>query len=401
MKSLPRVRISEPFFLCAFVLALLCASCRKAEVRTPNEWNHERALCDLKINSFIDSGRFEEARTMSDSLIAAGQGDSRVLGQRARALEGLGMSTEAIAAYEEAILKDYENCENHLHFATYLMRIGKTGRAQTEFMEAKLFCEERYLPLIYRNMAVADIKLDKRELARQYVDEGLRIDPDDPYLCGLKGMLIARESPVSAESLFVKARKKGAASPEFLLQYGLMLIDERRFAEAIAVLDSASKDRPGDGEILLALAEAQDRAGRYREAQDILEMLLARADDRGIAKRLAKVLFHKGDYEEALALCMTLEQTPEVMDRVAMCLHHLGRSDEALAWARKALASKPDWPQAMVNLSVILASRGELDEAASLLERALAREPDNVAAKINLERLKDAQRLRREQKKAQ
>ena len=401
MRSFPRVRISGPLLRCAFLCALLCASCRTAEVRTSGAWTSERALCDVKVSSFIESGRFEEARRMTDSLIAAGQGDSRVLGQRARALAGLGMGTEAIAAYEEAILKDYENCENHLHFATYLMRIGKTGRAHTEFIEAKRFCDARHLPLIYRNLAVADIKLDKKDLAREYVEDGLRINPDDPYLCGLKGMLIARESPVSAESLFVKARNAGAAPPEFLVQYGLLLINEGRFSEAIAVLESASKSRPGDREILLPLAEGYDRADRYPEARNILETLLAGADDKGIANRLARVLFHEEDYGEALALYMKLEQTPEVMDRIAMCLHNLGRSQEALPWERRALASKPDWPQALINLSVILASMGELDEAASLLERALAGEPDNVVAKTNLERLKEAQRLKQEQKKAQ
>jgi Flp pilus assembly protein TadD len=399
-RSLPRPRMSASILLCACFLALIGASCRRADVREPNVWTEGRARADRSVNFLIESGRFSEALHVTDSLIAAGESDSRILGQKARALGGLGRSAEAIAAFEEAILGDYENCENHLHFATYLMRIGKTGRASTEFTEAKRFCEERYLPLIYRNLAVAEIKLDKKDLAVQYVDEGLRIAPDDPYLSGLKGMLIARENPVAAESLFVKARDKGDASPEFLVQYGLLLLNERRFAAAAAVLEDASSAKPGDREVRTYLAEAYDRGGRYREAQDVLRALLAEGDDPGLAEKLARVLFHQDDYGEALALYMKLEQTPEVMDRIAMCLQNLGRSEEALSWERKALASKPDWPQAMINLAVILASKGELDEAASLLERAIAKEPDNVAAKVNLERLRDAEKQKLEQEKA-
>ena len=187
----------------------------------------------------------------------------------------MGRGDEAIAVFEEAILADYENCENHLHFATYLMRLGKTGRAQTEFMEAKRFCEGKYDALIYRNLAVAGIKLDKRDLARQYVEEGLRRDANDPYLNGLKGMLVARENPVFAESLFVKARSLGEASPEFLVQYGLLLINEGRPREAADVLEEASRLRPGEREIAVYLAEALDRAGDYAGARVILDELLA------------------------------------------------------------------------------------------------------------------------------
>jgi Flp pilus assembly protein TadD len=95
---------------------------------------------------------------------------------------------------------------------------------------------------------------------------------------------------------------------------------------------------------------------------------------------------------------MKLDQSPEVMDRVAMCLHSLGRTDEAIPWARKALAARPDWSQGMINLAVILASGGELDEAASLLRRVLLLEPDNVSARANLDRLEEAKKKQSRQK---
>jgi tetratricopeptide (TPR) repeat protein len=392
MKASFRTRLFQCIFVCAAVASLACPSCRRAEVRGPSERTAGQIGAEGRVSSLLESGRFEEALAATDSLIAAGGGDARTLGERARALEGLGRSAEAIAAYEEAILKDYENCENHLNFATYLMRIGKSGRALTEFGDAKTFCGSEYLPLIYRNLAVAEIKLGRNDRAKQYVDEGLQTSPDDPYLCGLEAMLIAGERPVAAESLFAKARTVGNAPAEFLLQYGLLLLNEGRFAEAIDVLEAASEGKRGDREIMLALAEAYDRAGRYRDAEDILNALRTAPDGAEVAGKLAGVLLHKGDYTEALALYLALERTPQVMDHIATCLHKLGRTDEAIPWERKALAAEPQWPQAMINLAVLLAAKGELDEATALLERALALEPDNVTAKMNLERLKKARR---------
>lgn len=376
----------------ALIAPLLLASCMKADMRRPGEWIEARAGADARVNALIEGGRFGDALGIADSLIAAGENDSRTLGQKARALGGLGRGDEAIAVFEQAVLADYESCENHLHFAIYLMRLGKTGRAQTELMEAKRFCEGKYDPLIYRNLAVAGIKLDKRDLARQYVEEGLRRDANDPYLNGLKGMLVARENPAAAESLFVKARSFGDASPEFLVQYGLLLINEGRPREAVDVLEEASKLRPGERQIAIYRAEALDRAGDYARARAILDELLAAGDEAEIRKLLARVLFHEGDYEEALKLYMKLDQSPEVMDRIAMCLQSLGRTDEAIPWARKALAARPDWPQGMINLAVMLASRGDLDEAASLLGRALSIEPDNMPARANLDRLEEAKK---------
>jgi tetratricopeptide (TPR) repeat protein len=376
----------------ALTALLFFASCMKTDMRRPGEWVEARARADARVNALIESGRFDEALRIADSLVAAGENDSRTLGQKARALGGLGRGNEAVGVFEEAILADYENCENHLNFAIYLMRLGKTGRAQTEFVEAKRFCEGRHDALIYRNLAVAGIKLDKRDLARQYVEEGLRRDADDPYLNGLKGMLVARENPVSAESLFVKARSLGEASPEFLVQYGLLLINEGRPREAVDVLEEASRARPGEREIALYLVEAFDRAGDYDRARVVLDGLLAAGDDAETRKLLARILFHDGNYEDALKLYLKLDQSPEVMDRIAMCLQGLGRTDEAVPWARRAIAAKPDWPQGMINLAVILASRGDLDEAAGLLGRALSIDPDNVSARANLDRLEEAKK---------
>jgi Flp pilus assembly protein TadD len=372
------------FILCS------CAARERASVPPHGQWGADQASVDRRIESLLEGGGFEAALKLADSLIAHGGGDPRVYGLKARALGGLGRSAEAVALFEEALLGDYESCENHLSFATYLMKLGKTGRALTEFGEARRFCEGANIPVIYRNMAVSSMKLGNLEQARQYVEEGLDNAPDDSYLLGLKGMLIAHERPVEAETLFVRAARSGAASPDFLIQYGLLLVNAGRAAEAAAVFGKVVEERPGDREARSLLAEALDRAGTYGEAEKILRSLLAEGDDPGARAKLARVLFHRGAYAEALELYEGLEPSPEVSDRVAMCLYNLGRTDEAVAREREALAGKPDWPQAMINLAVMLGSRGELDEAQRLLERVLKLEPDNATARIDLDRLRKA-----------
>ncbi|UCF04344.1 MAG: tetratricopeptide repeat protein [bacterium] len=353
-------------------------------------WSDERAAIDIEILTLLEHNQYGRVVALADSAIGAGHGDPRILGQKAQALGSLGRYDESIAVFEKAIIGDYQNCENHLNFAVMLMRAGKTGRAITEFMVAKRFCPPNRLPLINRNLAVANIKLGESDQAMQYVRDGLRIDPLDPYLRGLEGMLVADSDPARAESLFVRLRQAGDVDPEFLYQFGLLLLRTERSGEAVEVLSAASKRRPGDSAIQINLAEALSRARRDDEAETVLRSLLDSEVGRDATRKLARLLFRQGRYAEALEYYRALPPTPESMDRIAMCLHGLGKLDEAIEWARRALEARPEWPAAMVNMAVILAASGELDEAESLLIRVLELEPDNMTARINLDRLRRA-----------
>jgi len=353
-------------------------------------WDEARASIDRRIAAHLEAGRYEEGIALADSAVASGLNDARILGQMATALGELGRFEESIALFEEAILADYPGCDNHLNFAVMLTRAGKTGRAITEFMVAKRFCDSEKIALINRNLAVVYIKLGTLDRALGFVREGLQKAPTDQYLRGLEGMLIADTDPARAESLFVELVNDREADPEFLYQFGLLLMRTGRFLDAAEMLGVARTKRPENEEIALNLAEALDRAGRDREAEELLRALTGGSYDLDARRKLAGILFEGKRFDEALDLYMALPGTPEIMDRIAMSHYSLGRYDEALGWERKALEARPEWPAALVNLAVIHAVLGELDEARSILERVLELEPDNGTARINLERLESA-----------
>ncbi len=370
---------------------LFCACASKQAGMAPAEqsgWTERRAAIDEEMISLLDGGEFEQALALADSALACGFRDPRLLGQKAAAAGALGMRAEAIALYEEAILADYAGCDNHLDFGVFLMRTGRTGRAITELREAKRFCQGVNGILVYRNLAVAYIKMERYDQALREVTEGLAVGKDDPYLLGLKGMLLIDSNPALAESLLAVPTGAGIVEPEFLYQYGLLLLSSERPGRAVEALSAASELSPRDLEIREALAAALRRAGRLEESESLYRALTSDGKDVGL--QLAKLLMESRRYDEALEMLSELTMTADVLDRMAMCLFHLGRSDEALEMERRAIEARPDWPVTMINLAVILAARGELEEAKDLLERALVIEPDNTAASINLERLKEA-----------
>jgi tetratricopeptide (TPR) repeat protein len=68
-----------------------------------------------------------------------------------------------------------------------------------------------------------------------------------------------------------------------------------------------------------------------------------------------------------------------------------GRTDEAEAAFRAALALRPDHPEALNNLGVLLLDRGDVGEATSQLEAAVAASPRYATARYNLGNARAAQ----------
>lgn len=387
----PHYGITRVFFVFFLMVFMSCSGISKrGDVPAAAKWTESRSVLDARMTSLIEGERYEEAIALSDSAAAAGVEDSKIRGQKAYALGAQGRYDESVALFEAVLLKDYPNCENHLNFAVILMRMGKTGRAITEFKEAKRFCDLENKRTIHRNLAVAYIEMGRKPLALKNVNAGLEMMPDDFYLLGLKGMLMVDTEPVMSESLFVKSFRSGDADPEFLFHYGLLLLNTGRAKQAVQVLDSAAVLLPGDRGVRHGLAEALLRAGRAGDSEGILLELSAEGPDEETLEMLARAVFHQKRYLEALEIYMELQRTPEIMDRIAMCHYHLGELEEALQWEKRVLAERPGWPTAMINAAVIFAAGGELDEAVSMLKSALEIDPDNETAAKNLDLLERA-----------
>lgn len=374
----------------ALGIILFCGSCTKhyADDADLSAWTADRATVDTRLVRMLEWELYEEAEALADSMLSAGWRDPRLLGQKAAAAGVLGKTDEAISLFEEAIVEDYASCDNHLNFAVLLMRAGKTGRAVTELNEAKQFCSGANRVTIFRNLAVGYVKTDRPDRALEEVEKGLLIAPKDPYLLGLKGMLIAADDPGMAEQLISIPISSGAEEPEFLYQYGILLINAERYDMAVEVLERASRSRPSDLDIGEALALALFRARRLAEAEKLYRML--EMNGRALPLELARTYMDMLRYEEALELFSRLEPTAEILDRSAMCMMNLGRIDEAVEKERAAISIRPDWPVALINLAVLLAARGELDEARELLEQVLEIDPDNATALQNIERIRKA-----------
>lgn len=377
----------------AAVAVLFLSACsgvggRRIAVRRQG-WTEERGLIDSRINSHLENRRYTEALALIDSAAARGYEDPRIMGQKAYSLGMTGRGEESVRLFEKAILADYANCWNHHSFALVLMRIDMTGRAITEFREAKRFCGGDALTAVNRDMAVAYLKLGNEKKAYEEVIEGLQRAPLERYLIGLRAVLAARRDPAGADSLLATVSGMEDLDPGFYEELGAILFETGNTASAVKALSQARAISPDDRDITYKLAVALKAGGRESDAEKLLLEGGVDGDPR-FQELLADILFDTGRYNEALEIYGSLPVTEKTLDRMAMSHKELGHLDKALDLELNALKMRPDWPTGLINMAVIRGARGELDEAIAALRKVLEIDPDNSVAKENIRRIEEA-----------
>jgi predicted Zn-dependent protease len=245
-----------------------------------------------------------------------------------------------------------------------------------------------------------------------------------------------------ADNLPADASKVGDPRPVLgiALEAGALLVETKRPAEAVPILEKASRLYPQSPVVWESLAEALDAAGRKSDAEiaraKVAEITAPPGAAGGAASpanaemsaemRDAMTAFTAGKAEDALtAVRRELAARPNNSQARALemrLLLTLKRKDEALKIAQEAVRQNPDNPDllhqraaaqmaffnwdaaeqdlrralqlaprhtaAMNELAVVLMTRGKNDEARQLLEQVLSINPQDQVARASLDTLK-------------
>jgi predicted O-linked N-acetylglucosamine transferase (SPINDLY family) len=144
----------------------------------------------------------------------------------------------------------------------------------------------------------------------------------------------------------------------------------------------------GHFDVLHLLGVTEFQAGRYEEAERILQQAL-RVNPRSTAAHANRgiALHELKRFDEALAcfaaaLALTPDH-PETYSNRGNTLMALARFDEALASYDRAIAIKPDYADALVNRGNVLVKLHRFDEAVVSCDRAIAIRPRDPNALVN------------------
>lgn len=149
---------------------------------------------------------------------------------------------------------------------------------------------------------------------------------------------------------------------------------------------------PEHRQSLLGLANAYHELGRVDEAIVGYRRLLEVAgQDSKATMALARIHVERGELSEAenvlAAAAEGREPPPVVMNKLGEVMALLGRSGEAEARFRQAIASNPQLGEAHYNLAVLLDEAGKPFEAVATYQRAAELRPRDHRPRFNLGRL--------------
>lgn len=162
-----------------------------------------------------------------------------------------------------------------------------------------------------------------------------------------------------------------------------------RFEQAQFHYEQALQAAPNHPDALHMLGLVAHQTGKHGLAVELIGKAIAgKRSDPSYFVNLASALGALGRSPEALANCRTaLAINPNFFDAhvgLGVALSVLGTLGEAEASFRKAVALKPDSSEARNNLGRILLDQGRAIEAEASIRGALALDPNNAVAHNNL-----------------
>lgn len=179
-----------------------------------------------------------------------------------------------------------------------------------------------------------------------------------------------------------------AADPDDAVQFRLaeaqLFSDLGDEPQALAVLNRALVENPGDNDLLYSRALLRENLGQVAQAEDDLRQIIDRQPDNADALNALgyTLTLYSTQYQEAriyIEKALRLKPgNPAIMDSMGWVEYRLGNFPEAIGYLRKAYAQLAD-PEVAVHLSESLWAAGDRQEARNVWSAALKQHPGNTA----------------------
>jgi len=361
------------------------------------------------------TGELERARELLGRHLEAAPESDEVRIELVKTLLALGEAQAALEQSDRLMLRRADQPETLLVRGEALLLLRRFDEAAAAARACARRIPDSPLPEIL--LARVEVARGRGGPALEAAERAAALAPQagrPHFVAGLAYELLERRLDTIAA--YQKALALGADGLELRLRLGEQLTQERRFDEARELLLEAQEKYPEVPALLLALAKAQRALGQSEAARGLLSraleldsdlpelhfelgLVLEALGELGPAEshfrralelnpalapasyRLGSLLRRSGRIEEARALLHTHDQQirsheveadrslqAQVLTNTAS--HHLlsGRAAEALSFARRALALRPDQLDARLLEARALLALGRAAESVRVLE---------------------------------
>ncbi len=304
-------------------------------------------------NALLLAGRFEEARSRADRVIAAKPDDIRGLLLLGNARAGMKDADGAMQEIEEAMALDPADSRPYALAATVQLAQGDTRGAEEAFRKAlALNPNDVAARLTYGTYCWLTGRVEEAE---QHFRQAHAQQPESVATNRALAMVYASTDRLAEAEPFLKKLAE-VAGPRPKLALADYYVTVGRPADAVGVLQGLASDKTVAADAAARIAAIDFAAGRTTEA-------LARLDDI-----LAK---ERNNLRARLLKARILVSDP-------------ARLGEALAEVDSALSGTPRSAPAHYMRGVLLAARREYSEAEKAFAEAIGLQPKAVAAQLRI-----------------
>ncbi|MFH1878069.1 MAG: tetratricopeptide repeat protein [Candidatus Omnitrophota bacterium] len=223
----------------------------------------------------------------------------------------------------------------------------------------------------------------------------------EPYL-RIFTIYLAEQRYESAEAVLKEALGKNISDAVLYAGLGYLASRKAEYEKSVEYYSLAVEKEPENDKYWFYLAAAMDKAGRRKEAMDILEEITAKGTEfPEIYNYLGYMYAEEGkDLDKALTMIRkALEIEPEngaYLDSLGWAYYKKGMLEEAEEQIKKALEFLPDDPVVREHMGDVYVARGLFEQARDEWARVLTINPGNRGIREKLEALNELLELKNE-----
>jgi len=274
------------------------------------------------------------------------------------------------------------------HFLHYIELMKAPAEAQTDTQSPRGL-SQAYLSL-------AQIATQRKDL-QQAQDWLQRVDhPDDLLTAQLRrASLMVRQGKLEEALTLIHGLPERSATDGRLKRSAEVQIlrDQRQFARARKLLETALAENPDDTDLLYELAMLAEKMGDMAEMERLLRQQIALKPEEAqaynalgyaLADRNLRLPEARQLIEKALSLA---PGDPFIVDSLAWVAFRMGQTEEALRLLRSAYSQKPD-TEIAAHLGEVLWATDQREAALNIWREGFQTNPDNDTLNETLQRLR-------------
>lgn len=301
-------------------------------------------------------GNVKEARRLLEEALKAKPRGALLLAAMGRLQASQGDVPQALAWLNRAVAADPSNAVAHADIGDIQLSVARKVDEAIAAFRASIKADPRFVRARV-GMGLALAAKGRYDDAIAELTEAAQLERVDPAIPHIIGRIHAqRKDLTKAIDAFTASLARRSDFEPALRDRADAAAELKRDELAVADYQAVLKAAPGDAQTMVKLGMIYDRMGRDTEAERL--------------------------YKDAL----------RINPRFAIAYNNLAwmaatrgiNLDEALAWARQAVALAPDVPQFLDTLGWVHRARGEMNEAIAAFDRATRLKPPLAEAHYHL-----------------